>query len=101
LQERHFQEVPDDGEQQILNGPKLTSSFSFEVQDERDINSLEAGLSCLANYGAEVEPSIITHGRGAYIYTRSGEQILDWTSGQVRNHNYWSTALAVPGHVDR
>ena len=83
--ERNGQESATDGEQQIPNSHKLLERHS-ETQDAKNPNSngLDDGMGCLANYGAEVEPAIIAHGRGSYIFTVSGKQILDWTSGQVR-----------------
>lgn len=80
-QERCYRETIHVDEQQV----KFCSGSSVQLQENEVGNSLKEGLSCLANYGAEVEPGIITHGRGVYIYTESGQRILDWTSGQVRS----------------
>lgn len=53
------------------------------MQDSRDGYCLEDSSNCLGNYGSQIEPFIVTRGRGACIYTSSGQEILDWTSGQV------------------
>lgn len=83
LQERNGPEIACDAEQQVVNGLNFPSTSPFEARNDRDANILEDGLSCLANYGTEIESTIITHGRGSYIYTESGQRILDWTSGQM------------------
>lgn len=46
--------------------------------------------TCLANYGARIEPFIVTGSKGAYFYTACGRKILDWTSGQVGDM-LWNT----------
>ncbi|ORX94419.1 pyridoxal phosphate-dependent transferase [Clohesyomyces aquaticus] len=39
--------------------------------------------SCLLTYGSKFHPDIITRAKGVYIYTASGQRMLDWTSGQM------------------
>jgi 4-aminobutyrate aminotransferase-like enzyme len=39
--------------------------------------------SCVARFGTNYERSIIIGAKGLYIYTASGQKILDFTSGQM------------------
>ncbi|KAK5947120.1 hypothetical protein PMZ80_001267 [Knufia obscura] len=98
---RHYQEI---GADQPISSSELPSGSSSRVQDgEEGGNSPVDGLSCLANYGAEIESPIITHGGGAYIYSESGQRILDWTSGQMScllGHSHPEVVEVIKAHAE-
>ena len=49
-----------------------------------DEEALKATASkTLLNFGASFMPSIITRAKGTHVYTVSGKQVMDWTSGQM------------------
>lgn len=48
-----------------------------------DAGSCNEKHVALANYGADIVPMTVVRGEGSYVYTASGQRILDWTSGQV------------------
>lgn len=71
--------IVDDLQQQTGGSySHATNSLADEAGKDADKR-----LSYLANFGATIQPSIIAHATGAYIFTESGEKVLDRTSGQV------------------
>jgi 4-aminobutyrate aminotransferase-like enzyme len=69
--------VPDKHNDAISeNKPTLYKDVS---QDELN----DAATAVLANYGTHFEKDIMVGSKGLYVYTASGHQVLDWTSGQM------------------
>lgn len=52
-------------------------------------------------YGSAFVPEIIDHARGSFVYTESGQKILDFTSGQmsaILGHSHPGTVRVSPRH---
>ena len=64
-----------------LDTPDKAVPHLYSNVDEKKLQ--DDAASCLANYGTEFEPAIITGSKGLYVYTASGHRVLDWTSGQM------------------
>ena len=49
-----------------------------------ELDALQAtAQKCVLNFGVHFQKDLFTGSKGLYIYTASGRQILDWTSGQM------------------
>jgi 4-aminobutyrate aminotransferase-like enzyme len=53
----------------------------YKDVNQDDLN--ETATAVLANYGTHFEKDIMIGSKGLYVYTASGHQVLDWTSGQM------------------
>jgi len=53
----------------------------YSKADEKVL--MTTASSTLLRFGGNFSPSLVTHASGIYIYTASGQKILDFTSGQM------------------
>ncbi|MCJ1226509.1 hypothetical protein MMC12_003161 [Toensbergia leucococca] len=73
----------------------------YQNVDEKVL--LAEANSSLLNYGTSFMPYIITRAKGVFIYTSSGKQILDWTSGQMScliGHGHPEVVQTIHDHAE-
>jgi 4-aminobutyrate aminotransferase-like enzyme len=62
----------------------ISPSTMASIYTDPNTAALHASAATkLLTYGAPFLPMIITHAQGVFVYTSTGERILDWTSGQM------------------